>query len=76
MILPVVGDILSLCQLVFEGIEDINASDQDAESAFTQHTISQLESKYSGKNLLVYHDQDSIVNLCMSCLLALRSILG
>ena len=76
MILPVVGDILSICQLVSKGIEDIISGDHNVESTFTQHTISQLGSQYPGKNLLVYHDQDSIVNLCMSCLLALRSIWG
>ncbi|KIM73707.1 hypothetical protein PILCRDRAFT_15002 [Piloderma croceum F 1598] len=61
--LSVVGDILELCKLVFTAIMDIDSAIHDQESAFTQQMVSSLGNKYPGKNILIYHNPNSIATL-------------
>jgi hypothetical protein len=69
-----VGDILQICTLVLDAITDIDSVIHDIESEFTQQVISSLGNKYPGKNILVYHNQNSITKLCMFCLFCYKSI--
>jgi hypothetical protein len=48
----------------------------DAEIQFTQKTLSSLGSQYPGKNLLIYHNTNSLGELCTSYLFLLRVICG
>jgi hypothetical protein len=72
--------IAEICEkVVTDIVTDIinfNSEMHTAEVNFTTQTLDVLGAQYPGKNLLVYHNQDSGYSLCKFYIFLLQAIFG
>jgi hypothetical protein len=60
-------DIISIAENIFAAIIEIthySADMHEAESQYTKQVSQKLKAEYPSKNVLVYHNQQSVIKLC------------